>query len=234
MENFYTKIGWVALGSTIFCKPLMLAALFGMAPCFLRTNVKWNVQAQHVAITRDGIRFVRDKRQTCWGSKCTDAGKTSKTGTFVAPPGLVPFTSSHNNRYALPFAVPFDKITDCDVAEPAGNSCLCIENVLSTVNIDTASSGHGRHELQICGLKDPHSFKKLVWAMKRNSGCTRALLDSIPQALEKKKGNNDQVASAANVSTLLREIRDELRKHNTLLQQIQPALPSAPVDQGVA
>jgi hypothetical protein len=83
MEAYYAKIGWVALGSTILCKPLMLAALFGLAPCYLRSNVRWSVQAQHVAITRDGIRFVRDKRQTCWGNRCTDAGKSSKTGKTV-------------------------------------------------------------------------------------------------------------------------------------------------------
>ena len=37
--------------------------------------------------------------------------------------------------------MPFDKITDCDIEEPAGATCCCIENVLSKVNIDTASSG---------------------------------------------------------------------------------------------
>merc|ERR1712232_1477947 len=64
--------------------------------------------------------------------------------------------------------VPFDKITDCDIEEPAGNSCFCVPNILFTVNIDTASSGtEGRKELKLAGLKDPHSFKKLVWAMKR-------------------------------------------------------------------
>lgn len=121
--------------------------------------------------------------------------------------------------------VPFDKITDCDIEEPAGNSCLCIENVLSTVNIDTASSGQGRHELQICGLKDPHSFKKLVWAMKRDAGsCAK------PLAAEMVRVASEQVANTSDVSNLLREIRDELRQNNTLLQKIQPVVPSAPSD----
>lgn len=62
--------------------------MLGLAPCYLRKNVRWNVTSQHVAVTRDGIRFVRDKRQACWGMPCTDSGKSSKT-------------------------VPFDKITDC-------------------------------------------------------------------------------------------------------------------------
>jgi TAZ zinc finger len=188
MESFYTKVGSVWLGATILYSPLFSAAMLGLAPCYLRKNVQWCVNAQHVAITRDGIRFVRDRRPTCWGLPCTDAGKSSKT-------------------------IPFDKITDCDLEEPAGNTCLCIENVLSTVNIDTASSGHGRHELQITGLKDPHAFKKLVWAMKRSRGNGIASVSAAVEMVERKSDNAD-------ISSLLREIRDELREHNTLLQSI--------------
>ena len=207
MENFYTNVGWVWLGATILYSPLFTTAMLGLAPCYLRRNVNWSVNAQHVAITRDGIRFVRDRRRTCWGLPCTDAGKSSKT-------------------------VPFDKITDCDIEEPAGNTCLCIENVLSTVNIDTASSGHGRHELQITGLKDPHAFKKLVWAMKRS----RSGVASVPAALEMMDRKSD--GDDANVSTLLREIRDELRQHNNLLQTMRSGdnsapVPSAPADSEV-
>ena len=99
-----------------------------------------------MAITRDGIKFVRDKRKTGCGLNCTDSGKISKT-------------------------VPFDKIIDCDVTEPAGATCCCIDNVLSVVNVDTASSGGGEggpsHELSLAGLKEPLKFKQLVWAMKR-------------------------------------------------------------------
>ena len=87
--------------------------------------------------------------------------------------------------------------------EPAGNSCLCITNVLSVVNVDTASSGtDGRKELRLAGLKNPHGFKKLVWAMKRSQQ-TRS------------------VESTTNyeITTLLREIRDELRTNNDLLHQ---------------
>ena len=90
----------------------------------------------------DGIRFVRDKRPTLCGCPCTDAGKSSKT-------------------------VPFDKITDCDIEEPGGNTCICVQNVLTSVLVDTASSGGAdpngavRHELVIRGLKDPYGFKKV-------------------------------------------------------------------------
>ena len=88
MESFYTNVGWVCIGATILYAPLFVAATLGLAPCYLRKNVEWNVNSQHVAVTRDGIRFVRERRPTCWGLSCTDAGKSSKT-------------------------VPFDKITDC-------------------------------------------------------------------------------------------------------------------------
>lgn len=88
MESFYTNVGWIWIGATILYSPLFVASMVGLAPCYLRRNVSWNAQSQHVAVTRDGIRFVRDRRRTCWGMPCTDAGKSSKT-------------------------VPFDKITDC-------------------------------------------------------------------------------------------------------------------------
>ena len=52
--------------------------------------------------------------------------------------------------------IPYDKITDCDVQEPAGNACCCcVPNVLPVVNVDTASSGGVLHELTLVGLKDP-------------------------------------------------------------------------------
>jgi hypothetical protein len=63
--------------------------------------------------------------------------------------------------------VPFDKITDCDIEEPAGAACCgLVPNVLYAVHVDTASS-KGGHELSILGLKEPRAFKELVWAMKR-------------------------------------------------------------------
>lgn len=52
--------------------------------------------------------------------------------------------------------VPFDKLTDCDVQEPAGTAvCCCVQNRLMLVTVDTAS---GR-EMVLRGLKDPFQFK---------------------------------------------------------------------------
>lgn len=83
MEKFYTNIGWASVASTLLYTPLFIAQLVGLVPCFLRKNVQWNARSQHVAITRDGIRFVRDRRPCCWGLPCTDQGKSSKTGTLA-------------------------------------------------------------------------------------------------------------------------------------------------------
>jgi len=186
MESFYTSVCWASYAATLLYFPFFCAATFFGTPCMLRKNVKWNVYSQHVAVTRDGIRFVKDRRPQCWGLACTDAGKSSKT-------------------------VPFDKITDCDIEEPAGNSWLCIKNVLCTVNVDTASSNQARHELVISGLKDPHTFKKLVWTMKRSSKETPRPAPSVFEMVDRKINNNenDQGESVAN---LLRDIRDELRE----------------------
>jgi hypothetical protein len=83
MENFYTSVGWVSIAATMLYTPFFLASLVGLAPCYLRKNMSWTSRAQHVAITRDGIRFVRDRRPSCWGMPCTDRGKSSKTGTLI-------------------------------------------------------------------------------------------------------------------------------------------------------
>ena len=83
MEQYYTSVGWVGLGATMLYTPFFLVSLLGLAPCYLRKNVGWSSRAQHVAITRDGIRFVRDRRPCGWGMPCTDAGKSSKTGCLL-------------------------------------------------------------------------------------------------------------------------------------------------------
>merc|ERR1712087_509310 len=121
------------------------------------------------------------------GLSCTDQGKESKT-------------------------IPYDKITDCDVQEPAGTACCCcIQNVLSVVNVDTASSGGTnseggpRHELRLKGLKYPNEFKQAVWGMKRGqapvapSGHVQSMVQMAPQ-------------QAQMDNAVLIEIRDELRQ----------------------
>jgi len=82
MERYYSSIGWVCIGLTLSYMPLFALAVLSLAPCYLKTNVKWNVRAKHVAITSDGIRFVEERRPCGWGLSCMDVGKSSKTVPF--------------------------------------------------------------------------------------------------------------------------------------------------------
>ena len=208
-------------GDEIFALLPTALYILSLAPILVKFQVRWEAYAQHVVVTRDGIRYVRDKRRSCWGFSICDRGKHSKT-------------------------VPFDKITDCDIVEPAGNSCLCIPNILMDVHVDTASSGSdGKpHELVLSGLKDAHGFKKLVWAMKRAKEAgggpfgyyqapTETLSSSHQQqqfnksiemanmAMEGGTHNNIQCTDldSKEIKGILHEIRDELRENNQLLRQ---------------
>ena len=121
--------------------------------------------------------------------------------------------------------------------EPAGNECICIPRVLFKVHIDTASSSKDSHELVLAGLRDPHSFKKLVWAMKRaqqqhqlQHPSSLEMMRAIPSMLG---GNNE---TSVDIASLLTEIRDELRQNNETLksmkesQVVVPVAASAPVE----
>jgi hypothetical protein len=118
---------------------------------------------------------------------------------------------SHSHIFFF-LQIPFDQITDCDIVEPAGNTCGWIPNTLFAVHVDTASSGGDKrgHELTLYGLKDPDAFKRLVWAMKRLHYPTAHAVSNQDRggAME-----NDQ--DAASTAVLLREIRDELRALRT-------------------
>jgi hypothetical protein len=83
--------------------------------------------------------------------------------------------------------------------------------VLTTITIDTASSqgNTAQHALTIKGLKDPASFRKLVWAMKRSNSAI-ALNHAMPEAAAMVRGNDTEA-----VASLLRDIRDELRELRT-------------------
>jgi len=185
--DFETKLQCAQIACPVVC----LVSSLVCTPCFLRQNVEWKARAQHVAITVDGIRYVVARHPSQCGLSCTDVGKDSKT-------------------------VPYDKITDCDVQEPAGMACCCcIENVLSTVNIDTASSsttgeGGRQHEMALKGLKFPVEFKRAVWAMKRG--------DPIPSLGYEGLSVSKAPGQMEMQTTLLKEIRDELRELNGFLR----------------
>eukprot|EP00931_Biecheleriopsis_adriatica_P105095 TRINITY_DN79685_c0_g1_i1.p1 TRINITY_DN79685_c0_g1~~TRINITY_DN79685_c0_g1_i1.p1 ORF type:complete len:281 (+),score=48.79 TRINITY_DN79685_c0_g1_i1:117-845(+) len=182
--DFEKRLKWTIF---MFTPPAWMSSCC-CVPCFLNQNIEWDTRSQHVALTMDGIRFVKEKRKSLCGLPCSDKGRESKT-------------------------VPYDKITDCDVQEPAGMACCCcVENRLSVVHIDTASSGGAsaeggvRHELVLKGLVEPSAFKHSVWGMKRRIAPAGATvpLGSPPLA----------APAQQNMTVLLTEIRDELRTLN--------------------
>lgn len=119
--------------------------------------------------------------------------------------------------------MPFDKITDCGVVEPAGNECLRISRFLFKVRIDTASSSKDQHALVLAGIRKPHEFKKLVWAMKRSQPQTNRTQQ--PNALEMMRSMpalaEGSTAGAEDITCLLKEILDELRLNNEASKMMQ-------------
>lgn len=204
IENFQWDMTKCSLLCPLTCPFTCLIPSICCLPCFAKANIEWAARAQHVAVHRDGIKFVRDKRKAWCGLQCSDQGKNSKT-------------------------VPFDKLTDCDVQEPAGMACCCfIPNVLSEVTVDTASSGgtneHGvtQHELSLKGLRDPHAFKKCVWDCKRAAvNMAGTGIGSIAPAADMSGRNEEQIG-------LLQEIRDELHAQTRLLEAQAAVAKSGP------
>jgi hypothetical protein len=188
--GFQTQLQWAQF---FFIPPAWISCICCF-PCFLNKNIEWKTRAQHVALTVDGIRYVQDKHPTLCGLPCSDRGRESKT-------------------------VPYDKITDCDVQEPAGTACCCcIPNVLSKVHVDTASSGSREgnavsHELSLVGLKHASEFKQSVWAMKRGEFPANA---AVPMGAA--PGSSAAPGQQQMHTELLTEIRDELRQLNAHLQ----------------
>lgn len=189
--DFNVKLKWAQFA----CIPPMWLSFLCCVPCFIHKNVEWDTRSRHIAITVDGIKFVHNRRKFLCGLSCSDRGKESKT-------------------------VPFDKITDCDVQEPAGTACCCfIPRTLHQVHVDTASSGQKddngvlRHELAIEGLKEPHEFKKLVWQMKRHQMSFGAAAPVTQSPKQFEMGN----VADSKCPELLTEIRDELKKLNSLM-----------------
>ena len=128
----------ICLLSTIY----FLVVLLGCSPCFYRQRIQWDAYSRHVAITHDGVLFVKDKRRTNCGLPCSDVGRVSTT-------------------------VPFNKISSCDVKEPAGSYCCCVPNILSEIKISHSSEGGCAQSLNLVGLKEPHKFKQFLMAIIR-------------------------------------------------------------------
>jgi non-ribosomal peptide synthetase component E (peptide arylation enzyme) len=112
--------------------------------------------------------------------------------------------------------------------EPNGKTCCCIEDTLCVVHVDTSNrTVKGEHELSIVGLKNPQAFHRLVWAMRRTVAAPSmaTILDRGASLHAAAAAASTSVAARSengeDVATLLREIRDELREHNAVLQSIK-------------
>ena len=204
-ENIVKYANELSCAFLLFPPVCIVSSLFCW-PCVMKQNNEWNANAKHVAVTRDGIKFVQDQQKTCCGLACQDRGKKSKT-------------------------VPFDKITDCDVEEPAGAECFCVQRILYTVNVDTASGARGgedgpSHELVLQGLKNPDGFKKLVWAMKRRyhaGGPQATVFTAEPSMASPPKEMNmaRDDFTKEDTNAILREIQKELKNVNKNLEKMQ-------------
>jgi len=177
-------IGMVCLPPSMCCGCMGLAAFNVCAA----PNARDAANATHVAITRDGIKFVVDRHKTACRLDCQDVGKVSKT-------------------------VPYDKMTDCDIEEPAGSEgfcCYLVPRTLKVVHVDTASSGFvggeggikEQHELTLRGLVDPEGFKSDVWAMKRGEPVDGIDGTVAPMAVSMHRGDGN-VGSSTGGSKLM-------------------------------
>ena len=214
MSSYYSSVGWTTciVGSLCF-SPIFWVSLFGLVPCFLNKNVEWNVRAQHVALTRDGVLFVHEKHRRGWGKPCTDAEQRTK---FVSrarqkpnldrgSPGSTASTVSSSSHPAL--QIPLDQISECIVDDPEGDTCLFIQNNLSTVRIDSQiERKYNQPELKIAGLRDPYAFRRAVLGLKREYHPPVARLPGALHSIERD-------VQTAEVTEVLRDIRDELRGH---------------------
>ena len=210
MEQHYKALGWGCFVGTAFCFPGCLVwCLLGLVPCHINKNVNWSVRAQHLAVTRDGILFVHDRRPALYGEECAVPKRTQ--------------------------LIPFDQIKECTVTDSGTTTtCTILGSALSKVSInhETPTSFH------IVGLTNPHGFQKLVMALKRqelvipNNNISSATAATVlPVTMVERIDRGGLAASAAaaaqnnhngdDVAGILREIRDELRQHNEMLQAIK-------------
>merc|ERR1711957_738003 len=81
-----------------------------------KPNLRDQINAQHCAVTRENVMYVKDRHLTSCRFECNWEGKFRKT-------------------------IPLEKITDVEIREPAGRiMCGLMEEKLVTVNIQTAST----------------------------------------------------------------------------------------------
>ena len=161
-------------------------------------NIRDEVHARHIALTADGLRYIVDKHPSGCRLQCQDEGRSSQT-------------------------VPYDKITDCDVEEPAGSEgcpCLLVKRTEYVFNVATANGP----ALILRGIDAPYELKKDVWSMKRGQGIAgvEAAYNAAPSvASMDRSGGGGGGVGGGNSEQLLAQILQCLKEQNSILAQLK-------------
>jgi len=188
--DFQTRL---QLASLALVPPKWLSCLC-CYPCLLRKNIRWETEAQHLALTRDGVHIVRDAHPTWCGLPCTKRQSESKT-------------------------IPYNKITKCDVWEPSDTSvvCCCIRNTLPQLRIEVAPSIESRGKAEkvvLAGVKHPFAFRQAVFTMKHSEAPSINAKGFAPDQCP--VDDSSKVLSERNhmIAMLLKKFPSELRDDN--------------------
>ena len=167
-------------------------------------NIRDEVNARHIALTQDGLRYIVDKHPSGCRLECQDEGRSSQT-------------------------VPYDKITDCDVEEPAGSEgcpCLLVKRTEYVFNVATANGPafHSSMSVGLRGIDAPYELKKDVWSMKRGQGIAgvEAAYNVAPSvASMDRSGGGQGGVGGGNSEQLLAQILQCLKEQNSILAQLK-------------
>jgi hypothetical protein len=135
-EDYVNYNYQVYVRNLVCCCPVLWPMAIA-APCEYQ-NLADYADAVTVGTTGDSLVFCKQKTKTCWRCSPCDSGKVVKE-------------------------IPFDKITDVVIVEPAGGCCPA--EILYRIYIQTAGrSGVEGAELTIVGLteKDAYSLRSLI------------------------------------------------------------------------
>ena len=171
-------------------------------------NIRDKASARHIALTKDGIRYIVDKHQTECRLASQMQGRTSQT-------------------------IPYDKISDCDVEEPAGAEgcpCYLVERTMDELTVATSTS-----RFTLTGLDAPYELKKDVWSMKRGQGIESVDMDAVAAvapavaSMDRSGGgqgivvgtDGGQGIGGGNSERLLAQILQCLKEQNSILAQLK-------------
>ena len=171
-------------------------------------NIRDEVNARHIALTQDGLRYIVDKHPSGCRLQCQDEGRSSQT-------------------------VPYDKITDCDVEEPAGTVTgisPCLPREAHGVRVQRR---HGErpgvpataipHDSILRGIDAPYELKKDVWSMKRGQGIAgvEAAYNAAPSVASMDRSGGGGGVGGGNSEQLLAQILQCLKEQNSILAQLK-------------